>query len=56
MVLGILGGMGPLASAAFLDTIQVFPAECDDCGAPVASLKWAPSEHHAECPRRDPHF
>lgn len=40
----------------FLDTIAVFPDECDDCGAPVSSLAWVTAEHHAKCPRRDPNF
>lgn len=40
----------------FLDTICVFPDECDDCGAPVTSTKWVTGEHRAKCPRRDPNF
>jgi hypothetical protein len=45
-----------IADPDFLDTICVFPAECPDCGSPVASLKWISDEHHEKCPRRDPHF
>lgn len=46
-----------MADPTFLDTICVIPgAECPDCGAPVASLAWNADEHHAKCPRHDPHF
>ena len=45
-----------IADPEFLDTICVFPDECDDCGAPVTSNKWVTDEHHAKCPHRDPHF
>ncbi|MFE6133421.1 hypothetical protein ACFQ6Q_34955 [Streptomyces sp. NPDC056437] len=46
-----------MADPAFLDTICVIPvSECPDCGAPVASLRWNADEHHAKCPRHDPHF
>lgn len=45
-----------IADPEFLDTICVFPEECDDCGAPVTSLVWVSDEHHAKCPRRDPNF
>ena len=45
-----------ITDAPFPDTICVFPDECDDCGAPVTSLKWVTDEHHAKCPRRDPYF
>ncbi|MFE6126655.1 hypothetical protein ACFQ6Q_00060 [Streptomyces sp. NPDC056437] len=46
-----------MADLAFLDTICVIPvSECPDCGASVASLRWNADEHHAKCPRRDPHF
>jgi hypothetical protein len=45
-----------IADPDFLDTICVFPDECDDCGAPVTSTKWVTDEHSAKCPRRDPNF
>lgn len=45
-----------IADPEFLDTICIFPDECDDCGAPVTSIKWVTDEHHAKCPRRDPYF
>jgi hypothetical protein len=45
-----------IADPEFLDTICVFPDECDDCGAPMAKLTWTPEDHHAQCPRRDPRF
>lgn len=45
-----------IADPEFLDTICVFPGECPDCGRPVSSLAWNSDEHHAKCPRRDPHF
>ncbi|MFJ3950348.1 hypothetical protein ACIPXV_09785 [Streptomyces libani] len=45
-----------IADPEFLDTICVFPEECDDCGAPVTSLARVSDEHHAKCPRRDPNF
>ncbi|MFB7500009.1 hypothetical protein ACFC09_35920 [Streptomyces sp. NPDC056161] len=45
-----------IADPEFLDTICVFPAECPYCGEPVTTLKWTPDEHHAKCPRHDPHF
>ncbi|MEF9521229.1 hypothetical protein [Streptomyces sp. RB13] len=45
-----------IADPEFLDTIAVFPEECDDCGAPVTSTKWVTDEHHPKCPRRDPNF
>ena len=53
---GLLIRIVRIADPEFLDTICVFPAECDDCGSPVTSLKWVSDEHHAKCPRRDPHF
>jgi hypothetical protein len=45
-----------IADPEFLDTIQVFPAECPDCGSPVTTLAWVSDEHHPKCPHRDPHF
>ena len=45
-----------IADPEFLDTICVFPDECDDCGAPLTSNKWISDEHHAKCPHRDPYF
>lgn len=45
-----------IADPEFLDTICVFPDECDDCGAPVTSTKRVTDEHHPKCPRRDPNF
>jgi hypothetical protein len=45
-----------IADPEFLDTIYVFPAECPDCGSPVTTPARVSDEHHAKCPRRDPHF
>jgi hypothetical protein len=45
-----------IADPDFLDTICVFPDECDDCGWPVTTLAWVSDEHHPKCPHRDPHF
>jgi hypothetical protein len=45
-----------IADPEFLDTIHVFPAECDHCGDPLTKLAWTPEEHKATCPLRDPHF
>ncbi|MEV8398829.1 hypothetical protein [Streptomyces niveus] len=46
-----------ICDPTFRDTISVIPAlERPDCGARVTSQSWSPDEHHAKCPRHDPHF
>lgn len=53
---GLLVSLVRITDDEFGVTAYVFPAECDNCGAPVTSPEWVTDEHHAKCPRRDPHF